>query len=102
CDLWRDHDHARPAEGAGGKLHRPQRRRPHHRAVLMHGDSVLIGYGARAASIPPPKRGRVGVRRSALVLANERGRELTPTRRPPTKSGVADLPLLGGGIAGSV
>jgi hypothetical protein len=38
-------------------------------------------------------------RRSAPGFDAHRGRELTPTRLPPTKSGVADLPLLGGGIA---
>src|SRR6202011_638041 len=35
---------------------------------------------------------RVGVQRSAHA-SEHRGRELTPTRLPPTKSGVADLPL---------
>src|ERR1700737_3934937 len=59
-------------------------------------------------SIPPSERGRstafapalrrgkccrVGVLRSALGFADHRGRELTPTPLPPTKSGVADLPL---------
>src|SRR5438552_3140758 len=68
-----------------------------------------------AGSIPPPVRGRstpfaslrskwcrVGVGRPALAFGDYRGRELTPTRLPPTKSGVADLPLSGlsgGGIA---
>jgi hypothetical protein len=33
------------------------------------------------------------------VFADHRDRELTPTRLPPIKSGVADLPLSGGGIA---
>jgi hypothetical protein len=77
--------------------------------------AVAYGSAAGRAPIPPPKRGRstafasfrskccrVGVRRSALVLANERGRELTPTQFPPTKPGVADLPLSGRGIARSV
>jgi transketolase N-terminal domain/subunit len=65
-------------------------------------------------SIPPPERGRstvfaslrskycrVGVPRPALATDDHRGRELTPTRLPPTKSGVAGLPLSGGGIAES-
>src|SRR6202047_3013067 len=63
-------------------------------------------------SIPPPERGRstgfaslrreccpVGVRRLARAFGDHRGLELTPTRLPPNKSGVADLPLSGGGIA---
>src|ERR1700719_2916843 len=63
-------------------------------------------------SIPPPERGRstafaslrskccpVGVRRLARAFDDHRGLELTPTRLPPNKSGVADLPLSGGGIA---
>jgi hypothetical protein len=67
-----------------------------------------MGYGSAAgrAPIPPPKRCRVGVRRSAHASGDRRGRELTPTRLPPTKSRVADtgsspgqaLPLSGGGI----
>src|ERR1700732_2324412 len=63
-------------------------------------------------SIPPPERGRstafaslrskccpVGVRRLARAFGDHRGLELTPTRLPPNKSGIADLPLSGGGIA---
>jgi hypothetical protein len=38
-----------------------------------------------------------GTERSHFM--SSRGRELTPTRLPPIKSGVADLPLSGGGIA---
>jgi hypothetical protein len=49
-------------------------------------------------SIPPPERGRVGVRRSVLPFARHRGRKLTPTRLAPIKSGLADLPLSGGGM----
>jgi hypothetical protein len=59
--------------------------------------AVAYGSAAGRAPIPPPKRGRVGVQRSAHA-SDHRGRELTPTRLPPTKSGVADLPLSGGGI----
>src|ERR1700730_11732882 len=59
-------------------------------------------------SIPPSERGRstafapalrrgkccrVGVLRSALGFVDHRGPEVTPTPPPPTKSGVADLPL---------
>jgi hypothetical protein len=67
-----------------------------------------------ANSIPPPVRGRstafaslrskccrVGVSRSEHASADHRGRGWTPTRLPPIKSGVADLPLSGGGIARS-
>src|SRR3984893_3640590 len=66
----------------------------------------------RGRPVPPPARGRsaafaslrskccrVRVGRPAHGSDAHRGRELTPTRLPPTKSGVADLPLSGGGIA---
>jgi hypothetical protein len=40
-----------------------------------------------------------GSGRRAGGFCDDCGRELTPTRLPPIKSGVADLPLSGGGIA---
>ena len=39
------------------------------------------------------------VRPLARAFADHRDRELTPTRLPPIKPGVADLPLSGAGIA---
>ena len=84
-DLRRDHDHAGAAKGAGGKLHRPRRRRPHHRAVLMRRDSALIGYGARATFSSPPPCGEgmgVGVPRGRLlgVLPHHPPPQPSPTR----------------------
>ena len=64
-------------------------------------------------SIPPPARGRstafapalrrgkccrVGVGFSTRAFSDHRSTGRTPTRLPPIKSGVADLPLSGGGI----
>jgi hypothetical protein len=75
---------------------------------------MLTLLARKTVSLPPPERERstafapalrrgkccrVGVRHSALTFDDCRSRGVTPTRLPPTKSGVADLPLSGGGIA---
>jgi hypothetical protein len=63
--------------------------------------SPLTERGRSTAFAPALRRGkccRVGVRRSVRPFAGHRGRKLTPTRLAPIKSGLADLPLSGGGM----
>jgi len=61
---------------------------------------ALLGKAGR--TVPPRARGRskVFASQAKRILSGGGGSDTvqTPTRSPPTKSGVADLPLAGGGI----
>ena len=59
-DLRRHHDHARPAEGAGGQQHRGHRRRADQRPVLSNRQRAFRRRGGSQdppLSICPPARG---------------------------------------------
>jgi len=68
----------------------------------------MSALGESQILIPPPERGRVDALDWCVIFIPLRVRggvgvdrpvsQLTPTRLPPIKSGVATLPLSGGGI----